>query len=130
MKAGICENASEYLFSGYSEFNGEPRIIDIDVVKQILGDKTYQEKEKGNFNEKINYIDMDTNTDEICKEIIKNFVKSRNVALQTILQNDNILMKLLTELVIKNDLPYSCVEKNLLINRKRIAKLCPKKGQV
>ena len=52
-----------------------------------------------------------------------------NLTLQNILKDDCVLRKLLIELIIKNNLSYSCVEKNLLINRKKIAKLCPKKGQ-
>lgn len=130
VKAGICTLPSEYDYSGYREFVGSPRIVDGRILRQILGDNTYDKKAKEIVEEKINYIDLDVSNDEVCMEIVKSFLKSRNVTLQTILQSDKMLVQLLVELIVKNGLPYSCVERNLLVNRKKIARLCPQKGQV
>ena len=129
IKARICKLPSEYSYSGYKEFIGKKEMIDGIIVNKILGDNTYEEKEFITGKERINFIDANVNNDEICKEIIENFMKYRSITLQSILNNDELLKKLLVELIMNNKLPYSCIEKNLLINRKRISKLCPKKGQ-
>lgn len=127
--AGICKSPSEYYYSGYKEYIGKSEIINNKIMKNILGDITYQEKEKTHVCEKINYLDAYIDADAICSQILKSFMNINNLTFQNILKDDSILTKLLVELIIKNHLSYSCVEKNLLINRKKIAKLCPKKGQ-
>ena len=130
VKGGLCKLPEEYTYSGYNEFIGPKKIVDNNIIKRILGNITYQEKKKSHSYEKINYLDLIVDYDEICKDIVDMFTKARKITLQDILQDDYLLLSLLVELIIKNNLSYSCVEKNLHINRKKIAKLCPKRGQV
>jgi REP element-mobilizing transposase RayT len=129
VKAGICKTPSEYMYSGYNEFNGKTQIIDSVTIQKILGDETYQEKEQKTKKEKINFIDSYVDNDDVCQEMIKCFLEYNKITIKDVLDNEEMLIKLLIDLRVNNNLSYSCIEKNLLINRKRLSSLCPKKGQ-
>ena len=126
VKAGICQQPSQYYHSGYNEFIGTPKIIDGFIAKQILGQCTYFEKQQENLLESINYMDIDKCADDVLKEIVKNFITYHETTLSKIKTNPQLLKELIYSLKIKNKIPLTCVERNLKINRKLLSSLLPK----
>ena len=99
VKAGICNNMGDYLYSNYNK------------SIEIQDDEEYV------------FLDVDKNKDEICRNIINNFLIENNMKLENIKKDTTKLRKLI--IILKNEYNISlrCIAKELNINREEIRKI-------
>lgn len=131
VKAGICTLVQQYKYSSYKEFFGTPKLINKQIVGEIIGDTPYEQLEKETAKYNIQHLDIDVSNEVRAQEIILNFATQNNKTIPEILANYKTKRELLIELHVKNKVSYRCIEKVLPIKRRIIPNyLYDQKGQV
>ena len=100
VKAGICEEASEYLYSNYKEVN-------INTVS----------------NDEYVFLEVDEDIEKTCKHIIKNFCNDNNMKIQEIKSNKIKLKELINILKSEYNISFRRIAKEIGINRETIRQI-------
>lgn len=101
VKAGICTKPEQYKFSNYKEVQIETRIC------------------KGE--EELIFIDIDDNKEEICKNIVDNYLKKNKIKKSNLENNE--LEELIYLLKEKYNISFRMISKIININREKISKI-------
>ncbi len=98
VKAGICEEAKDYPYSNYKEI-------------------------KVKLNEEYTFIDAKEDLPIECSDIIKNFLKEKNINLQELKEDRQKLQELITILKRDNGISLRKIAKQLELDREKIRRL-------
>lgn len=121
VKAGICKFPNEYKYSSYSEYAMSQNIINVDILKEIFGEKILKDIVADNDEKNIIFIDVENSREKLIKEIIKNFEIVKNKTLEEILMNYKLRRELFIELHVKNKFSYRSIEKVVKVDRRKVA---------
>ena len=100
VKAGICSSPEEYCYSSFSEYLGQPRLVDMDFVEQYISMEAVIDLSRRQIGEKcleIADVPIHRVTDEQAKQIMKGIIGRDNAAaFQTLVpeERDRCLRKL------------------------------------
>ena len=120
VKAKICKNKEEYEYSSYLKIYQGNQTFLMDRVSQIL-EQTVKLKNK---EEKFDFMDENNkNKEEICNEIINEYIKDKNLKLEELKQDKKELKKIITYLKEDENISYRMMEKQLQIGRETLRKL-------
>lgn len=124
VKAKNCGKKEEYEFSSYNHlYQGNQTKIQ-KIIKQALRLSTLQKNENEEIEEEFSFIeDSKKDKEEICKEIIEEFLGKKKLTLQDLKKEKELLKKLIKILKNENDISYRIMEKYLEISRETIRKL-------
>lgn len=124
VKAKICKNKEEYQFSSYLKiYNGNPQNIYNELTKILqLGNNLemiFDENE-----EEFKFLEEEeTNKEEICSEIINEFLKHNQLKLKDLRTEKEGLKILIKILKSKHNISYRLMERQLKINRETLRKM-------
>lgn len=117
IKAHICKEKSEYLYSSYNSRVEENKLIDKKWKRQYYNTK-YE-------NENILFIDTEEEKEQDIKETIENFLKYNKVKMKEIREKEEILIQIL-KILIEKKISMRKIEKIFNIDKKKIKRLIKK----
>lgn len=119
VKANICKRAEEYKYSSYYHniFNTGTELEE-NIRKNMYTSETDLNKE-----EKFILMEDNQNKQEICKEIIKEFLVENNITKEELYRNEELISLIIRKLKDGNDISFRMIENTLGINRKRLRKI-------
>ena len=125
LKAKIVKSEKEYMYSSYNEYVEKYGIINEETIKFIFGSsKDYKEQFKyihENSNEEFKdiYNDLIEKTEKICI----NYLLTKNITVEKIVEDEKELRKFLIEMKEKNNISNRKLAGFLGINREKIRKI-------
>lgn len=119
VKAHICTSPSEYKYSSYNYNFFETSSLVNNNIRKYIEDRKFKENDNDNFL----FMEDDDNKEQICKEIINEFLLSNNAKISDIKENKNLLKILLCDLRNEYKVSYRMIEKELGIGRETLRKL-------
>lgn len=125
VKAGICNQKEEYEFSSYSKiYQGNPIKIQEEMqplLKSVICPVKWDEKMQS---EKFELIEEEKESKEkLCQEIIQNFLQNRQLKIDQLKKEKQMLTEIVKILKWENNISYRMMEKHLEISREKLRKL-------
>lgn len=123
VKARICEKAEEYL---YSSLGNNCFKIETKMEKEIKMQLEMQGiLERSKLVEKNEFVlmEMEENKEQICEELIEEYVCYYNLSKKELLENKEKLKELVRKLKLDYSISYRIMEKKLNIGRETLRKL-------
>lgn len=123
VKARICEKAEEYLYSslGNNCFKIETKMEK--EIKMRLEMQGILERSKLAEKNEFVLMEMEENKEQICEEVIEEYVCYYNLSKKELLENKEKLKELVRKLKLDYAISYRIMEKKLNIGRETLRKL-------
>ena len=130
VKALICKKEEDYEFSSYAKIYNSDLSEIYNKIEEFLNQTAITMDVNDEKSEKFELIeDEEKNKEEICKDIINNFLSQNEISKEKLKKAKKLLIELLEELHNKNNISYKLMEKYLEISREKLRKLIIEKGE-
>ncbi len=119
VKAHICSKCSEYKYSSYNHNLFEEKTQINQNIRKYINSKKFE-----NENDETFILLENEEKQEICENIIYEFLSKNNIKLEEIQENKELLIGLINNLRNEYKISYRMIQKNIGIGRETLRKLC------
>lgn len=122
VKAKICKDKKEYEYSGFVKIYQGNQMFLMNRISQIL--KEVIDVKENKQNDRFDFMDEDNkNKEEICNEIINEYLKDKNLSLEEIKKDKKELKEIVRHLKEDEKISFRMMENKLKIGRETLRKL-------
>lgn len=123
VKAQICSDASQYMYSSYNSFYKKREMIEnIFLNRELYKSMHMKENEHENY-----YIETKEDTEIQYTKYIKQFLKKYNIDICEINNNDKLIKEISSVLKCRYNLSYKRIENLIKVHREKIRRILLKK---